>query len=55
MIPHEALLKLGLSVKYLSPHDHQWQLYWRLFCLQITAADGPIKLFEGSFASLALP
>ena len=55
MIPQEALLKLGLSVKYLAPHDRQWQLYWRLFCLQITAADGSVKLFEGSYASLALP
>ena len=55
MIPQEALLKLGLSVKYLAPHDPQWQLYWRLFCLQITAANGSIKLFEGSYASLALP
>lgn len=55
MIPQEALLKLGLSVKYLAPHDRQWQLYWRLFCLQITAASGSIKLFEGSYASLPLP
>lgn len=55
MIPQEALLKLGLSVKYLAPHDRQWQLYWRLFCLQITAANGSIKLFEGSYASLPLP
>lgn len=55
MIPQEALLKLGLSVKYLAPHDRQWQLYWRLFCLQITAANGSVKLFEGSYASLALP
>lgn len=55
MIPQEALLKLGLNVKYLAPHDRQWQLYWRLFCLQVTAADDSIKLFEGSYASLALP
>lgn len=55
MIPQEALLKLGLSVKYLAPHDRQWQLYWRLLCLQITAANGSIKLFEGAYASLALP
>lgn len=55
MIPQEALLKLGLSVNYLAPHDRQWQLYWRLFCLQITAASGSIKLFEGAYASLALP
>ncbi|MFT4212505.1 MAG: ATP-dependent Clp protease proteolytic subunit [Microbacterium sp.] len=54
MISHEAAAKLGLIVTYLAPHDQLWQLYWRLFCLQLTAADGPIKLFEGSYASLAL-
>lgn len=55
MIPHEAASKIGLSVTYLAPHDDLWQLYWRLFCLQLTAANGPVKLFEGSYASLALP
>lgn len=54
MISHEAAAKLGLIVNYLAPHDQLWQLYWRLFCLQLTAADGPVKLFEGSYASLAL-
>ena len=55
MISHEAAGKIGLTVNYLAPHDDLWQLYWRLFCLQLTAASGPIKLFEGSYASLALP
>ena len=54
MISHEAAIKLGLFITYLAPHDQLWQLYWRLFCLQLTAADGPAKLFEGSYASLAL-
>lgn len=55
MISHEAAGKIGLSVTYLPPHDNLWQLYWRLLCLQLTAANGPVKLFEGSYASLALP
>jgi len=55
MISHEAALKVGLSVSYLPPNDPLWLMYWSLFCLQITGSSSDsVKLFEGSFASLAL-
>jgi ATP-dependent protease ClpP protease subunit len=54
MIAHETARGLGLNVSYLPPHDQLWILYWRLFCLQLTAANGNIKLFEGAYASLPI-
>ncbi len=54
MIAQETARGLGLKISYLPPHDDLWTLYWRLFCLQLTAADGNIKLFEGAYASLPI-
>lgn len=54
MISHETARGLGLNVNYLAPHDDLWIKYWRLFCLQLTAANGNVKLFEGSYASLPI-
>lgn len=54
MISHEAATGVGLTVRYMAPNDPLWQKYWLLYCLQLWAADGKIKLFEGSFASLPM-
>lgn len=54
MISQEAATGLGLSVTYLVPDDPLWLMYWRLYCLQIAAADGPVKLFESNYASLPM-
>ncbi|GAB6859732.1 hypothetical protein JCM13591A_38370 [Microbacterium xylanilyticum] len=54
MISHETARGLGLNITYLSPHDVLWIKYWSLYCLQLTAADGTLKLFEGSYASLPI-
>lgn len=54
MIAQETARGVGLTISYLPPHDRLWALYWRLFCLQLTAAEGNIKLFEGSYASLPI-
>ncbi len=54
MISHESAVGVGLAVEYLSPQDERWQSFWRLFCLQVWSASGAGKLFESSFASLAL-
>lgn len=54
MISHEAAVGVGLSVEYLSPQDQRWQSFWRLFCLQVWSASSAGKLFESSYASLAL-
>lgn len=51
MISHEAAHGIGLTVSYLSPHDDLWEKYWRLFCMQLWAADRK-KIFESSWASL---
>lgn len=53
MISHENARGLGLHVSYLAPHDHLWLMYWRLFSLQLWHANGKVKLFESSWASLA--
>lgn len=54
MISHETATGLGLHVTYLAPDDPLWAKYWRLYCLQLWAADGKLKLFEGSYASLPI-
>lgn len=52
MISHESARGVGLNVTYLPPHDELWNDYWRLFCMQLWAANGNVKLFESSWASL---
>lgn len=52
MISHQAALGLGLNVTYLSSDSPLWEQYWRLYCLQLWAADGDVKLFESNWASL---
>lgn len=54
MISHETARGLGLNVTYLAPHDDLWTMYWRLFCLQLWSTTGNVKLFESSWASLAV-
>jgi ClpP class serine protease len=54
MISHENAAGLGLDITYLAPNDPEWLLYWRLYSLQLWAADGNIKLFESSWASLPM-
>jgi len=54
MISHESAAGLGLNVTYLAPHHPQWVQYWRLYCLQVWAAESGVKLFEGSYASIPL-
>lgn len=54
MISHESAAGLGLNITYLAPHDPQWVQYWRLYCLQVWAAESGVKLFEGSYASIPL-
>lgn len=54
MISHEHALGLGLNISYLPPHDPVWAMYWRLYCLQLWAANTGIKLFESSYASLPI-
>lgn len=54
MISHETAAGLGLNVAYLAPHDPLWIRYWRLYCLQLWACDGNIKLFESGYASIPL-
>lgn len=54
MIGHEKCLGLGLEVAYLPRDSDLWQKLWRLYCLQVYALEGPIKLFESRIASLAL-
>lgn len=54
MISQQAATGVGLTVSYLRPEAPLWQKYWRLYCLQLWALNGKTKLFEGSFASLAM-
>lgn len=54
MISHESAHGLGLNVLYLAPHDDLWAMYWRLFSLQLWCANGKVKLFESSWASLPI-
>lgn len=54
MISHETARGLGLNVTYLAPHDELWTMYWRLFSLQLWSTTGKVKLFESSWASLAM-
>lgn len=54
MISHESAAGLGLTITYLAPNDPLWLQYWRLYCLQVWAANGEVKLLEGSYASLPL-
>lgn len=54
MISHENATGLGLNVAYLAPHDQLWTKYWRLYCLQLWASDGNVKLFESNYASIPL-
>jgi hypothetical protein len=54
MISHESAAGLGLDVTYLAPHHPLWVQYWRLYCLQVWAAESGVKLLEGSYASIPL-
>jgi len=54
MISHETAAGLGLNISYLPPHQPLWSKLWRLYCLQLWEADGKVKLFEGSYASLRI-
>lgn len=54
MISHENAAGLGLNVAYLAPHDPLWTKCWRLYCLQLWASDGNVKLFESNYASIPL-
>lgn len=54
MISHETARGIGLNVSYLAPHDDLWIMYWRLFSMQLWSAVGNVKLFESSWASLAV-
>jgi ClpP class serine protease len=54
MISPQAATGLGLDITYLEPDAPLWALYWRLYCLQLWAAEGSVKLFESSWASLLI-
>ena len=44
--------KIGLRVDYVEPHDHLWQKYWQLYCLQRLFLNDNEKLFESDYVSL---
>ena len=52
MIGWQAAEEMGLDVEYLDQKSENWQLYWRLYCLQRLAVDDKQKLFESNYASL---
>lgn len=52
MISHAAAVGLNLNVTYLAPDSPLWEQYWRLYCLQLWASEGDIKIFESNWASL---
>jgi hypothetical protein len=54
MISHENAEGLGLDVTYYAPDDDLWLMYWRLFSMQLWTANGSVKLFESSLASLPI-
>ncbi len=54
MISWQEAVSIGLCVEYVSPASEQWQLYWRLYCLQRLAVKDRQKLFESNYASFLL-
>ena len=46
---------LELIVEYMEPDSEEWQLYWKLYCLQRIAIGDESKLFESNYVSLLVP
>ncbi|MDE0600224.1 MAG: hypothetical protein OXI56_00335 [bacterium] len=46
--------RIGLRVEYLDPRSANWQLFWRLYCLQRLAIKDGQKLYESEHASLPI-
>ncbi len=46
--------RIGLTVEHRAYLSDEWQLYWRLYCLQCQAV-GPLqKLYESDYVSLVI-
>ena len=54
VITAQRATELGLTIKYFSPDDPVWKMYWRLYCLQRSVTDDDKKLFESSYVSLTV-